>query len=407
MISFDDLFRIDPDVEYFPEYDCKGEYNGICFHRIKAITYNGAMYKGKPTRIFAHIGFPENTQKPVPAVVLVHGGGGHPDDVWIKKWNEHGYAAIAMSTDGFFPCQPMPLCEGHGSECMVHKLVHPFHKEGYIETPGTTHIADSDIPIKDQWMYHAVASVILANNLLHRDERVTSDRIGICGISWGGIIAAITIGYDPRFAFAIPIYGSGYLGCGHSGLDKIFNVPGTQKWYAEKRFDRVKIPVMWLCWNDDCCFSVNSNSMSYQDTKQGNSNTCLSMIHNMGHSHSCAYTPKESYWFADEVLAGNRIPEVTAEYAGNTVKYSCSVKTKSIRLFYITEKMTYTNREKHGLRNTFMEQDWQIVDLDPDKNQATLPDNAVGKYTEFTLENGIVLTTPYNEFKNQTQCRQE
>ncbi len=399
MISFDKFFDVDPEAEYFPEYDCKGAYDGVCFDGIKTLTYRGADYQGQPTRVFAHIGFPENSKKPVPAVVLIHGGGGHPDDTWIKKWNEQGYAAIAMGTDGFFPTKPVCLYEDAGHEDMVHELVVPFYKEGHTILPTNRHMSDSDWSICDQWIYQAVASVILAHNLLRSDKRVNSNRIGICGISWGGIVAAITIGYDPRFAFAIPIYGSGYLGCGLSGLDRIFRAPGVQKWYPEKRFDRVKIPVMWLCWNDDCCFSINSNSMSYQDTKPGNSDTCLSMIHNMGHSHSGAYTPNESYWFANEILSGNPIPQVSAEYIRNTVKYSCNVKVKSVRLFYITEEMSYTRREKYGLHNTFMAQDWQIIELDPNENQAVLPDDAVGKYVEFTLENGIVLTTPYNEIK--------
>ncbi len=402
MISFEKIFDIDPEAEYFPEYDCKGEYNGICFEGIKAITYNGAMYKGKPTRIFAHIGFPENTQKPVPAVVLVHGGGGHPDDIWIRKWNERGYAAIAMSTNGYFPERSVCLYECVGADAMVHGLIPPFYKEGYVEGPNTTHLEDSDHPIGDQWMYHAVTSVIMAYNLLLADERVDNDKIGVCGISWGGIIASIAIGYDPRFAFAVPIYGSGYLSCGLSGLNKLFNAPGMQKWYAERRFDRVRTPVMWLCWNDDCCFSINSNSMSYQDTKDGNPSTCLSMINDMGHSHPCAYERNESYWFADTVLLGNNIPKVKAEYARGSLKYSCSTKVSSVRLFCIYEKMRYTSHEKYGIHNTFMEQKWQIIDLDPEKNEAEIPLDIVGKYVEFTLENGITLTTPYNEFK----CRQ-
>jgi len=44
-----------------------------------------------------------------------------------------------------------------------------------------------------------------------------------------------------------------------------------------------------------------------------------------------------------------------------------------------------------------MAQDWKIVDLDPAVDTAVLPPDAVGKYIEFTLENGIVLTTAYNE----------
>ena len=393
MISFEKLFNLDPAAEYFPEYDCHGKFEGI-----KALTYQGADYMGRPTRIFAHIGFPENIQAPVPAVVLIHGGGGHPDDDWIQKWNKEGYAAIAMSTDGYFPSEPVCLYEGGDVSAMVHELIHPFYKEGHTVLPTNMHMSDSDMRIEDQWIYQAVASVILAHNLLRLDKRVAGNMIGICGISWGGIVASVAIGYDRRFAFAVPIYGSGHLGCGLSGLDRIFKAPGVQKWFPERRFDQVKIPVMWLCWNDDCCFSINSNSMSYQDTKRSNPNTCLSMIHNMGHSHYCAYTPMESYWFANEILRGAPVPQVRAEYIGDNVEYSCSIRVKSVRLFYITEEMSYTRREKYGLYNTFMTQDWQIAELDPDKNQAPLPQNARGKYVEFTLENGVVLTTPYSEY---------
>jgi len=395
MISFDNLFDFDPETEYFPEYDCWGRYNGI-----KSVTYRGADYGRKPTRIFAHIGFPENTEEPVPAVVLVHGGGGHPDDEWIKRWNAEGYAAIAMSTEGFFPAKPVCLFEGADTGDMVHEFITPFFKEGYTIIPTNRHMSDSDRNISEQWIYQAVASVIIANNLLRKDKRVINDQIGICGISWGGIVTAIAIGYDTRFAFAVPIYGSGYLGCGLSGLDRIFKAPGVHKWYPEKRFHKVNIPVMWLCWNDDCCFSINSNSMSYLDTKDNNPNTCLSMLHNMGHSHNCAFTPKESYWFANEVLKGSSIPKVSAEYIENTVRCFCSTKVKSVRLFYITEEMSYMRLKKYGIHNTFMQQDWQIIELNPKNLEAELPDNAKGKYVEFTLENGIVLTTPYCEFRN-------
>lgn len=394
MISFEKLFDVDPEVEYFPEYDCYGEYDGI-----KVLTYRGADYGNKATRIFAHIGFPENIEKPVPAVVLIHGGGGHPDDGWIKKWNAEGYAAIAMSTDGYFPTRPVCLYEGSDNSAMVRELVKPFYKEGHTLLPANLHLSDIDIAIEDQWMYQAVASVITAHNLLRLDKRIDPERIGICGISWGGVVASVAIGYDPRFAFAVPIYGSGYLGCGLSGLSRIFKAPGVQKWHPERNFHKVKTPVMWLCWNDDCCFSINSNSMSYLDTKDGDPDTCLSMINNMGHSHSCAYMPKESYWFADRILSGKPVPRVTAEYIGNKVKYSCSVKPNSVRLFYITEEMSYTHREKYGLNNTFMAQDWQTVELDPEKTEAPLPDNAKGKYIEFILDNGVTLTTPYSEFR--------
>ncbi len=398
MISFDKFLHTTPDTEYFPAYDPSGEYQGLRFDGIEALAYDGADYKGRHTRIFAHIGFPENADKPVPAVVLVHGGGGHPEDVWIKKWNEKGYAAISMDTTGFFPTKPIPYLREGFAEGLERRLTAPFAKDGYDVAPNNSSMSDSDLPVEEQWMYHAVAAVILAHNILRGDKRVDNSKIGICGISWGGVITSIVIGYDPRFAFAVPIYGSGYLGCGHSDLDHHFKRPGVQKWFAEKQFPAVKIPVMWLCWNDDCCFSINSNSMSYLDTRENNRSTCLSMLHDMHHSHWHGYTPQESYWFADAILNGEPIPELKASYAEDQVMYSCDAAIRSARLFYITDKMHYVKREKYGSENCYMENDWQILMLDPAKDTADLPKNAAGKYVEFTLENGIVLTTPYTEF---------
>ena len=121
------------------------------------------------------------------------------------------------------------------------------------------------------------------------------------------------------------------------------------------------------------------------------------MLHQMNHSHAHGYRPLESYWFADEILKGNRIPQARAEYADGKVEYYCDAKIKSVRLFYITSEMTYILREKYKITRTFMAQEWHITDLDPEKSFAELPRDAVGKYIEFTIENGIVLTTPYME----------
>ena len=45
--------------------------------------------------MFASYGIPENANKdnPVPAIVLVHGGGGTASSSWVKTWVEKGYAA--------------------------------------------------------------------------------------------------------------------------------------------------------------------------------------------------------------------------------------------------------------------------------------------------------------------------
>lgn len=49
--------------------------------------------------------------------------GGHPDDIWIKKWNDRGYAAIAMDTTGFFPTKSAPHLYEDFSDGLQRKLV--------------------------------------------------------------------------------------------------------------------------------------------------------------------------------------------------------------------------------------------------------------------------------------------
>ena len=268
MNNFDKFLNTNPKVQYFPEFDPWGEHNGISFKGIKALAYEGADLMGKKTKVFAHIGYPENMDKKVPAMVLIHGGGGHPEDQWIKKWNERGYAAIAMDTTGYFPTKPIPfLYEGY-AEGLERELVEPFYEESYVVAPNNSGLTDSEEPIENQWMYHALAQVILAHNILRNDEKIDSDNIGVTGISWGGVITSLIIGYDLRFKFAIPIYGSGYLGEGLSGIcTALFTPKMVEKWLAEKNFDKVKIPVMWLCWNADPCFSrINSTPVICAET---------------------------------------------------------------------------------------------------------------------------------------------
>ena len=97
----EEFYNIYPRIQPLPEYDMKPD---SIYHGIKAFFYDGADYKGKKTKVFAHIGFPEMKQgERVPAVVLVHGGGGHAFPEWIRLWNERGFAAIAMDTTGFLP----------------------------------------------------------------------------------------------------------------------------------------------------------------------------------------------------------------------------------------------------------------------------------------------------------------
>ncbi len=401
MIDLERFLTVNPAVTYYPEYDLHGKYEGI-----RALTYTGADYNGKPTKVFAQLAYPENVSAPVPAVVLVHGGGCHPDAEWIIRWTSRGYAVLAMSTTGHFPVRPGAFyCDANHDEAnFIREMNADFAEDGFVPAPDNSEmLRDIGWKDEDRWMYHAISQSILAHNILRSDPKIDRNKIGICGISWGGVITSLVIGYDPRFAFAVPIYGSGALQHGLSCICDAFTRPENRGYLADDRFDRVKTPVLWLCWNDDACFSINSNSRSFLATAGNHPATRLSMKHLMMHAHTWGFNQSESIYFADAVLNQTEIPSVSADFSEQTVRYKSSQTPDAVRLFWIDEPYRYGNREKYGNQGRYMTAEWRILPLDKTEKSAKLPENFHAGYVEFTFTDGIVLCSPFyeNNYKKQ------
>ena len=253
---------------------------------LKPIFYSGLDYQGKPTTVFAWLGVPENTDgKKVPAVVLAHGGGGAASKDWVKNWNNHGYAAISMSLEG--QTEYDPALKGYAR-----------NPNGIPTRPGI--FGDAGAPIKDQWMYHAIANVNLAAALLRSLPEVDPTKVGISGCSWGGIITSTAIGIDPRYAFAIPVYGCGGLDAvpNHWGGALGSNEVYKKVWDANLRLDRARMPILWHSWPQDAHFSMDAVNLSRKKAGSAVSELCL--IPGMGHGN-LSERP-EWFAFADSVL---------------------------------------------------------------------------------------------------------
>ena len=163
---------------------------------VRAIFFDALDYEGKPTKVFAWLGIPKKRIGKVPGIVLVHGGGGTAFRQWVEKWNEKGFAAIAIAHEGQIERREAKR------KWAKHKWPGPWRRG---------HYQDTSKPLKDQWMYHAVADTILANSLLRSQPEVDEEKVGIMGVSWGGVITSTVMGIDSRLAFAIPTYGCGHM----------------------------------------------------------------------------------------------------------------------------------------------------------------------------------------------------
>ncbi len=260
----------------------------------KYIYYDAKDYQGNPTRAFAVVKVPANasSMNKVPGIVCVHGGGGSAFTDWADNWANRGYAVISIAVEG-----QVNRKDGNypaiNTNWNMHNMGGPVRSGIYNDT--------DILPFEDQWMYHSVADAVLANSLLRSLPFVDSTKIGIMGVSWGGVITSTTIGIDNRFAFAIPTYG-----CGHKfdssnnyGINLFGDPIYEQVWDPVLRISNATMPTLWFSWPQEGHFPLDSHAYTYHAQ---NGTYMVSLVNNMGHGHFSAWNRPESYDFADAVV---------------------------------------------------------------------------------------------------------
>ena len=264
---------------------------------VKAIWFAGVPYMGKPTRVFAYYGTPAgNGKQKFPAMVLIHGGGGTAFAEWVRMWNARGYAAIAMDTTGAVPAKAVD----------AKTMWNPQRTRNEYSGPtGWGDFANVDLAPEDQWSYHAVAAAIRAHSLIRSFPEVDSKRIGVTGISWGGYLTSIVSGLDPRFRFAAPVYGCGFLGEDSAWL-KDFEKLGPARaerwrslWDPSQYIGGSRIPMLWVNGTNDFAYPPPSWRKSYRLAKGART---LSLRVRMPHGHPQGAKPEEIFAFADSIL---------------------------------------------------------------------------------------------------------
>jgi len=304
---------------------------------VRAIFYDALTWQGKPTRVFAWIGLPAKRDGKVPGMVLVHGGGGTAYKEWVQKWNAQGFAAISIAVEGQTDVNENKV-KGRPSWAR-HAFAGPARD-------GT--FADTKLPLKEQWMYHALADTMLANSLLRSLPEVDAAKIGVMGISWGGVITSTAVGLDARFAFGIPTYGCGHLfdAENHWGRALHDNVGYKQVWDGLNYADRVKMPVLWLSWPQDAHFPLGCQAEHYRQTPGAR---MVSLVSKMGHSHPAGWNPPDSYAFAKSIVEtgkpwGNSPSATTKDGHAIAVFHSSKPITKAVLVSTTDKGFTGTRK---------------------------------------------------------------
>lgn len=284
-VRFPDRLWDTPVFERAAQYDRPDQ--GAQAYFLQSVDYDGA-----PTYVFAFVGIPATATKenPAPGVVLVHGGGGTAFSDWVKMWNDKGYAAIAIDTEGRIPSAIASLSSA--SDVSFESTRH--------HGPSNTDYIDHEKPANEQFLYHAIAATIAANSFLSSFEQVDSGKIGLTGISWGGVIATNAAAYDDRFAFAAPVYGA-------VGMTDTAGIFGTlyntyprcsYLWDNVEMLRNCRTPILFVNWDGDPFFTVDATKKCADTAMHGR----MILIPELRHGHLQGANVQEIFAFADKVL---------------------------------------------------------------------------------------------------------
>ena len=383
-----DMGELSGPPKVYPAPQVKSKHPGI-----RGLFYEGEPYEGKPTRVFAWYGAPQgaSAKNKVPAVVCVHGGGGTAFEAWVALWNKRGCAAIAMDLEG-----RMPSDGGRG-------------KAGHEHSgPAQAGIfGDISKPVKDQWMYHAVAAVVRAHSLVRSFPEVDAERTGLTGISWGGIVTCNVVGVDGRFKFAAPVYGCGFLFEAGNQYQQAYEKMSEDDrakcrrlWDGSSHLPRAKMPMLWVNGTNDGHFPMDVFQKSYRAAAAART-LCIRV--RMPHGHGAGWAPAEIYAFADSIFKGGppliRITDHGRDGRQAWVAFDPKTPAAGAALNFTTDSGPWSARK------------WQSrparIDAEATRASAEVPQSATAYFFALTDERGLLVSSEHVETAQDAQAPAE
>ena len=326
---------------------------------IRSLTYENEKFKGQTTDVFAFYATPGtisgdlSKDKNLPAVVLIHGGGGTAFAEWTWLWAKRGYAAIAMDLSGRRPAAPK--FDPATSELMVvhsrsndrTRLEHGGPEHGHTEK--FTNVGDDPT---DDWQYHSVPAVIRAHSLIRSFKEVDADRTAVTGISWGGYMTCLVASVDHRFKAAVPVYGCGFLYDGES-----VQRPAIDQLSPEKRalwietydpsawLPKCQVPILFVNGTNDIHYPLVSYSRSYGLVKGPKQ---IRIEVKMRHGHQPGWAPNEIGRFIDHhLLEADPLPQLGKPQFKDgvaTVGVEASLDLKQAQLHFTSDNGRLADR---------------------------------------------------------------
>lgn len=334
---------------------------------IRSLTYRNEKFQGHDTDVFAFYATPgtisgdTSKDRNLPAVVLIHGGGGTAFAQWTLLWAKRGYAAIAMDLSGRRPPAPTfdpktgELVSGFSRSNDRTRLEHGGPEHGHVEK-----FANVGGDLTDDWQFHSVPAVIRAHSLIRSFKEVDADRTAVTGISWGGYMTCLVASVDHRFKAAVPVYGCGFLYDGESvqrpaidGLSPEKRREWISTYDPSAWLPQCRVPILFVNGTNDKHYPLVSYSRSFGLVKSPKQ---IRIEVNMRHGHQPGWEPKEIGRFIDHHLLDDApLPQLGKPRLADghaTVDVKSKLALKQAQLHYTTDTGPLVDRKWHSIPAT-------------------------------------------------------
>lgn len=293
--------------------------------KVEEVYYFSRPYKRNPVKIFGYFCYPVDRSGKLPAILLSHGGGGTASLPRAVNWAKRGYAVFAIDLPGKGENRSGSRSSGPDMNVSILLRTQPDPSYNYL--------------------IHAVAAARNAITYLSKRKEVDPDRIGMIGLSWGGVLTLLTNGQDNRLKAAVNVFGAGYISEGCTWGDRFLSMSTSDRELWDNYIDPKNFlstqhaPIFFITGTNDHCYYLPTFQKSYRDVKVEKK---IWLIPNLRHRFLSSAAEPALAWLDQKLKKGGIFPEVAMlpPFQKNSNKLIIPVKAvvhsqvKNIRLYY-------------------------------------------------------------------------